>query len=212
MVQLRSMGPGLWADRWLFEQTPELRAELMVANSEGLASTYNRFHDSAETSSGLLELRRLHGEMDQAVVNAYDWSDLTNLGPTNGPCGLGLDYLHLEDDIRLPEELRERIGSGELFFWDAGEALDFQGQLQTCGAITGRRKLPWRYRWPDAVRDEVLARLLALNADRHAEEVATGLHRKGAKKAAASTGGGSKWRGRPPKNPKSGSDQMGLYL
>jgi hypothetical protein len=25
MVQLRSMGPGPWADRWLFEQLPELR-------------------------------------------------------------------------------------------------------------------------------------------------------------------------------------------
>jgi hypothetical protein len=54
MVQLRSMGPGLWADRWLFEQTPELRAELMVANSEGLTSTYNRFLDPPETSSGIL--------------------------------------------------------------------------------------------------------------------------------------------------------------
>jgi len=32
-----------------------------------------------------------------------------------------------------------------------------------------------RYRWPDDVRDEVLARLLALNAERHAEEVAAGL-------------------------------------
>ena len=30
----------------------------------------------------------------------------------------------------------------------------------------GRRKKPWRYRWPDATRDEVLARLLALNAER----------------------------------------------
>jgi hypothetical protein len=41
---------------------------------------------------------------------------------------------------------------------------------------TGKRKKkkPWRYRWPDEVRDEVLARLLALNATRHAEEVATG--------------------------------------
>lgn len=28
------------------------------------------------------------------------------------------------------------------------------------------KKRPWRYRWPDEVRDEVLARLLALNADR----------------------------------------------
>jgi hypothetical protein len=25
-------------------------------------------------------------------------------------------------------------------------------------------KLAWRYRWPDALRDEVLARLFALNA------------------------------------------------
>jgi hypothetical protein len=37
---------------------------------------------------------------------------------------------------------------------------------QATGAITGRRKLPWRYRWPDSVRDDVLARLLALNAER----------------------------------------------
>ncbi len=34
----------------------------------------------------------------------------------------------------------------------------------------GRKKKPWRYRWPDAVRDDVLARLLALNAERAVEE------------------------------------------
>ncbi len=33
-----------------------------------------------------------------------------------------------------------------------------------------RRKKPWRYRWPDEIRDEVLARLLALNAERAEEE------------------------------------------
>ena len=38
----------------------------------------------------------------------------------------------------------------------------------------GRRKKPWRYRWPDAVRDEVLARLLELNAARAAEEARAG--------------------------------------
>lgn len=31
---------------------------------------------------------------------------------------------------------------------------------------TRQRKKPWRYRWPDEIRDEVLARLLALNASR----------------------------------------------
>jgi hypothetical protein len=33
-----------------------------------------------------------------------------------------------------------------------------------------KKKKPWRYRWPDDQRDEVLARLLALNAERAAEE------------------------------------------
>jgi hypothetical protein len=55
----------------LGEHYHQFRAELMVSNNEGLTSTYNRFHDPSETSSGLLEMRRLHGEMDQAVLNAY---------------------------------------------------------------------------------------------------------------------------------------------
>jgi len=38
----------------------------------------------------------------------------------------------------------------------------------------GRKKKPYRYRWPDLVRDEVLARLLALNSERAAEEVRSG--------------------------------------
>jgi hypothetical protein len=36
------------------------------------------------------------------------------------------------------------------------------------------KKRPWRYRWPDEVRDEVLARLLELNAERAREERRTG--------------------------------------
>ena len=34
----------------------------------------------------------------------------------------------------------------------------------------GKKKKPWRYRWPDGVRDEVLARLMALNGKRALEE------------------------------------------
>ena len=202
------------------ERYHQFRAKLMVRNNEGLTSTYNRFHDPAETSSGHLELRRLHGEMDQAVLHAYGWSDV----PT--ACGFGLDYLDSEEDAQLPDELQERIDSGELFFWEAGDALDFQGQLQAYGAITGRRKLPWRYLWPDAVRDDVLARLLALNAERYEEEVNLGLHSKGAKQAAkASRAAGAsgaaatgKRRGRPPKSSQPGeteptqTEQMGLGL
>jgi hypothetical protein len=197
------------------ERYHQFRAELMIANNEGLTSTYNRFHDPSETSPDLLELRRLHGEMDQTVLQAYGWSDV----PT--ACGFGLDYLDTEEDAQLPDELQERIDSGELFFWDAGDARDFQGQLEASGAVSGRRKLPWRYRWPDAVRDDVLARLLALNAERYEEEVRLGLHSKGAKQAAKAAGAGGaegKRRGRPPKAAQADAteasqvEQMGLGL
>jgi hypothetical protein len=38
----------------------------------------------------------------------------------------------------------------------------------------GDKKKPWRYRWPDDVRDEVLARLLELNAERARAEALAG--------------------------------------
>ena len=38
----------------------------------------------------------------------------------------------------------------------------------------GSRKKPYRYRWPNAVRDEVLVRLLELNAERAAAELRAG--------------------------------------
>jgi hypothetical protein len=159
--------------------------------------------------------------MDQAVLAAYSWSDaLTQAiadNPHHTPCGFGLDYLDLEDDIQLPEQLQERIDEGNLFFWDANDALDFQGQLRAAGAVKAKKRLPWRYRWPDSVRDDVLARLLALNAERYEEEVAMGLHSKGAKPAARA-GGGGKRRGRPPKAGQVSeteapqAQQMGLVL
>ena len=37
----------------------------------------------------------------------------------------------------------------------------------------GKRKKPYRYRWPDDIRDEVLARLLELNAQRPKRETGT---------------------------------------
>jgi len=172
----------------LGERYHKFRSELMVQNNEGLTTTYNRFHDPSETSPKLMELRQLHGEMDQAVLHAYGWSDISTA------CGFGLDYLDLEDDIQLPEQLQERIDEGNFFFWDANDALDFQGQLRSAGAIKAKKRLPWRYRWPESVRDDVLARLLALNAERHEEEVAMGLHSKGAKKTAGAQ------RARKPNN------------
>ena len=42
-------------------------------------------------------------------------------------------------------------------------------------ATWGRKKKPYRYRWPDTVRDEVLVRLIALSAERAAAEARAGI-------------------------------------
>lgn len=58
----------------------------------------------------------------------------------------------------------------------------------------GDKKKPWRHRWPDDVRDEVLARLLELNAKRAKEEQFSDA-------AAAKKGRGRK--GKPKSGPES---------
>ncbi|NDJ15473.1 MAG: hypothetical protein EBY17_30565 [Acidobacteriia bacterium] len=54
----------------------EFRASLMVANNEGLTTTYNRFHDPLERDPGIVKLRELHLAMDRAVLDSYGWHDV----------------------------------------------------------------------------------------------------------------------------------------
>jgi N-6 DNA Methylase len=109
----------------------EFRAALMVRNNEGLTKTYNRFHGPDERDPDVVKLRKLHGALDRAVLDAYGWNDI----PTD--CEFLLEYEIDEEE------------------W-------------------GDKKKPYRYRWPDEVRDEVLARLLELNAHRAKEEELAG--------------------------------------
>ena len=57
--------------------------------------------------------------------------------------------------------------------------LDYEEDEEPADPGTGKakrpKKKPYRYRWPDEIRDEVLARLLELNQKRHEEEVARGV-------------------------------------
>jgi hypothetical protein len=48
--------------------------------------------------------------------------------------------------------------------------LDYEDDDEESDTGSRRRRKPWRYRWPDEIRDEVLARLLDLNAKRAEEE------------------------------------------
>jgi hypothetical protein len=153
----------------------EYRAGLMVEHDEGLTKTYNRFHDPAESNEKILRLRELHAAMDRAVLDAYGWNDVSTA------CGFALDWLDLDDDeladtlASAPDDIRERIESADYFFPDAAAACRFQSHIKQ----SGKGKLPWRYRWPDEVRDDVLARLLALNAERAEIERITGLPSSG---------------------------------
>ena len=128
----------------------ELRANLLTKNEQGLTDTYNRFHDPYERSEGILELRRLHGLMDGAVLRAYGWNDLAD----SAVCEFLLDYEEDEDD-------------------------------EPSSSRSSRRRKPWRYRWPDEFRDEVLARLLELNEQRHKEELLDGTAANPKKKSSA---------------------------
>lgn len=109
----------------------DFRAAMMITNNQGLTATYNRFHDPEEESSDIVRLRELHEQVDQAVLDAYGWTDIQSR------CEFLLDY----------EEENDEEDNG-----------------------CRRRKKPWRYRWPDEIRDEVLARLLELNRQRALEE------------------------------------------
>ena len=55
-----------------------------------------------------------------------------------------------------------------------------------------QRKKPWRYRWPDDFRDEVLARLLELNKKRAEEEKLSGAAAEAKGKKAGKRGGRTK--------------------
>lgn len=145
----------------------EYRAQLMIANNEGLTKTYNRFHDPEESSEGIIRLRELHAAMDRAVLDAYGWQDIQ---PT---CEFILDYDEEEDESES----------------------------------TGRtRKKPWRYRWPDEIRDEVLARLLALNEERAKEEELAGLLKK-----PIAEYGTKKSKSKKKKNSQDNSNQEDLF-
>jgi hypothetical protein len=52
--------------------------------------------------------------------------------------------------------------------------LDYEDEEEDTPGAVSRRKKPWRYRWPDEIRDEVLGRLLELNAQRAKEEESAG--------------------------------------
>ena len=51
----------------------EARAQYMIDTQQGLTKTYNHLKDPTCTDGAIVELRRLHEEMDRAVLAEYGW-------------------------------------------------------------------------------------------------------------------------------------------
>ena len=52
--------------------------------------------------------------------------------------------------------------------------LDYEDDEDETPGKPSKKRKPWRYGWPDEIRDDVLGRLLELNAQRAKEEVLAG--------------------------------------
>ena len=74
------------------------RAELMISSNAGLTQTYTRFHDPLDRKPDIVELRRLHAEMDDAVLRAYGWDDLAELAQDTSEDGAAPRFLHRTDE------------------------------------------------------------------------------------------------------------------
>ena len=79
------------------------RAAMMIATDKGMTKTYNRFHDPKDRAADIVELRRLHAMMDDAVLRAYGWDDLAGRAhpgdPANNiPAGEDAPRFLTEDD------------------------------------------------------------------------------------------------------------------
>jgi len=128
-------------------------------------------------------------------------------------CGLTATYNRFHDphetspEIKKLRELHDKTDRTVLkaYKWDdlAEKAaceflLDYEEEEDDDPtARASRRTKPWRYRWPDEFRDEVLARLLELNEQRAKEEKLAG-----ATAEAKAKSDGSNNRGRKPSKKK----------
>lgn len=63
-----------WAER-VGEEYREHRSKVMSDREIGLTKTYNLFHDPDCADSDIERLRQLHVEMDQAILDCYDWGN-----------------------------------------------------------------------------------------------------------------------------------------
>jgi hypothetical protein len=76
----------------------DFRAKVLTRSGLGLTGSYNRFHNPLDRKPDIVELRRLHAEMDDAVLRAYGWDDLADLAQDTSDDGAAPRFLHRTDE------------------------------------------------------------------------------------------------------------------
>lgn len=182
----------------------EFRAALMQDLWLGLTEIYNLFHSPDDEA-----LARLEALYRKRAANS-DWrttervpADCSSLKAYATPAAALAGVQRLRDlHAAMDTAVLTAYGWTDLLPECTCEfLLDYEEDESESGAAesTGRKKKkPWRYRWPDEVRDEVLARLLKLNAERAEEERLAGVaaaatelpKKRGRRKSGAATASG----------------------
>ena len=154
----------------------DFRAELMQDLWLGLTEIYNLFHLPDDEA-----LDRLEALYRKRAANP-DWRNTEDVPADRSPLVLYTSPASALAAVQRLRALHAAMDSSVLtaYGWtdllpncDCKFLLDYEDDEPESGTeeSSGRKKKkPWRYRWPDEVRDEVLARLLKLNAERAAEE------------------------------------------
>ena len=156
----------------------EFRAALMIRHDEGLTKTYNHFHNPP---------------WEPTTLNSEQLRDIEKLRALHAEMDRAVHDSYGWTDLKPTHE----------FLLDYEEEDDDDGEE---GGRTRRRKKPYRWRWPDEFRDEVLMRLLRLNEARAKEEA---LHAPPAKAPRASKRAKGKAGGGAGAAPSSGGPAAG---
>lgn len=154
----------------------------------GLTSLYTQMHSPFSQSRAIDDLRNEHEAVNRAVMHAFGWDDIIL---EHGFC---LDREHAISQSEQDPKIMEYLRNPEVLFAKSeAEVNAIETDIMRLGM--NRKNLIWRFGWPSPTREKVLSRLLALNAERYANEVAQGLHAKGGKKPAANNAAAGKRRG-----------------
>jgi hypothetical protein len=172
----------------------------------GLTSLYVQLNSPLCELPAIRDLRNEHANVNCQIMSSFGWDDV---------CLEHGFVLKKEPLISASEEYPEINNFIEdpsaLFARDASEVNAIEMELTRIGL--SKKHIVWKFGWPPLIRQEVLSRLISLNADRYADESAGSLqggsHRGGAASyTGAQTG---RRRGRPPKNPPPGSGQSSQF-